>query len=255
MFKKAHLTILISLLLHVVVILLLNNSQTMVIPNLNNTPKTIKSYFYHRPKVEIKKEVPQLKQEKSQKKQSRSEIKKIEAVKPLSDKQLTKQAKFPPQKPIETNSIEPLKTLIPPPLNTPSIKTINPKAKIAHQHSFSMRNLRQLREKIQQQTNKEFQRGLGQPNTGSIMHGTPTLVPHSTVTQSNDEKKKQATLSMSADKSIIKGDDGNCSLVEDLSVVGMEGVTAVSGFSCGETKFDKSFREHMNKVRTKLGKK
>ena len=87
------------------------------------------------------------------------------------------------------------------------------------------------------------------------MHGTPTLVPHSTVTQSNDEKKKQATLSMSADKSIIKGDDGNCSLVEDLSVVGMEGVTAVSGFSCGETKFDKSFREHMNKVRTKLGKK
>lgn len=252
MFKKAHLTILISLLLHVVVILLLNNSQTRVIPSANTTPASIKSYIYQRPKVEIKQELPQPKPEN---KQPSSEIKKIEAVKPLTDKKLTKQEKLSLIKPVETKSHVPIKTLIDTPRNTPSVKTINPKAKTAHQQSFSLRNLRQLREKIQQQTNEEFQRELGQPNTGSIMHGTPTLVPHSKVTQSNDEKKKQATLSMSADKSIIKGDDGNCSLVEDLSVVGMEGVTAVSSFSCGETKFDKSFREHMNKVRTKLGKK
>ncbi|XQW85646.1 hypothetical protein ACOYR1_02615 [Thalassotalea piscium] len=218
---------------------MLNNSQTMVIPQSNTEPPAIKSYIYQAPKKKIVEAVAITTPEKT----------------PITDN--VSEAITVPEK-------QPAAQLPPPPLhkdenviNSTKSDTTNSEitVKKTTTANFSYNNIRRLREKIQQQNNAQLQRELSQPNTGSLLHGTPSLVPHSTRPMSIDQKKKQATLSMSADKSIVKGDDGNCSLVEDLSVVGMEGITAVSHFSCGESKFDRSFREHMDKVRKKLGKK
>ena len=54
---------------------------------------------------------------------------------------------------------------------------------------------------------------------------------------------------------IIKGDNGNCTLKKDLSNVGMTGITAFSSFKCGSTKMEKMYNAHMDEVLKKLGKK
>ncbi|MGB0897809.1 MAG: hypothetical protein ACPGSN_01065, partial [Psychrobium sp.] len=77
-------------------------------------------------------------------------------------------------------------------------------------------------------------------------------VPYSDIPLTDEEKKEQNTTTYSSNVSITKLEDGKCSIEQDLSNVGMEGHKATSYFSCGETAFDKSFREHMEKVKNKL---
>jgi hypothetical protein len=53
----------------------------------------------------------------------------------------------------------------------------------------------------------------------------------------------------------VKNDDGSCTLIQDLSNVGMEGIKARSNFKCGQKKMEKSYDVHMDKILRKLGKK
>jgi hypothetical protein len=53
---------------------------------------------------------------------------------------------------------------------------------------------------------------------------------------------------------ITKGDDGRCSITQDLNAYGLSEGSSRQFFSCGESKFDKIFREHMEKVKVKLGR-
>ncbi|GHE91733.1 hypothetical protein [Thalassotalea profundi] len=225
----------------------------MIIPKTKLTPVSIKSYIYKKPK-EIREEL--LPQEKNKTKSTETEkllsqeevFNQPEHLSELKEAQSKKVPKPVPEVKPEHISISKTdeKSII---LSKPSeIK------KIPHQ-GFSYKSLQQLREKIQRQNQTQFQQELSQPNTGSVMHGTPNLVPHSTIRPTVDEKRKQATSTISTHKSVIKGDNGTCTIIEDLSAIGVDGVKAVSTFACGETKFDKSFREHMEKVRKKLGKR
>lgn len=88
----------------------------------------------------------------------------------------------------------------------------------------------------------------------SVMHGTPAAAPKSVVPLSREQKHNKATQKLDGSLAITKGDNGHCTIEEDLSKVGIEGVKAYSSFNCGESKFDKSFRLHMEKIRKKIGK-
>lgn len=129
------------------------------------------------------------------------------------------------------------------PIRQPVTATFSP--------STQLNKLRQsLTDKILEQEAYEYSR----PKSASIMHGTPELVPHSVKRLTKKQKKEQATQRLSSGTKTIKGDDGLCFIERDLTEVGIEGVSATEAFTCGKSKFDKNFRDHMRKVREKLGK-
>lgn len=89
---------------------------------------------------------------------------------------------------------------------------------------------------------------------GSIFNPNPALVPHSTVTINEDEKRKNATQTLGGGIEMIKGEDGTCYVERDLSSIGMNGVTSRESFACGLSEFDKAFNTHMKKLKNKMGK-
>jgi hypothetical protein len=129
---------------------------------------------------------------------------------------------------------------------------IKQQAKPIKKYTNSQR-LSRLKDKINQQMIKQEMYNYSKPNTGSVMHGTPTYVPHSFV----EDAKKKAIASTSSQVgngfSIKKGDNGNCTLTEDLSNIGLQG-KMTSSFNCGLSKDEKAFKSHMKKVLKKLGK-
>ena len=86
----------------------------------------------------------------------------------------------------------------------------------------------------------------------SVFNPEPTLVPKSKNSESLDERIEKNTTRYSDDIEIIKHDNGTCSIKQDLSSVGMEGVTALQYFACGQTKIEKAFSAHMKAFQQKL---
>jgi hypothetical protein len=76
-------------------------------------------------------------------------------------------------------------------------------------------------------------------------------VPKPIVPLTIDQQKKLNT-SSSHVGSITKNDNGTCTIQRE-QILGSPIEATTSYFGCGESKFDKSFREHMKKVQTKLG--
>lgn len=134
--------------------------------------------------------------------------------------------------------------------------TKNPSENLAKPKAVSrvsaMSQLSQLRSKINRQHQQQAFEHYSRQRSLSGMSDNPDSVPHSAVPLTRDQEKEQNTTHYSADKSITKHDNGTCSITEDLSSVGMEGHKATSMFACGESAFDKSFRQHMDKVKKKL---
>ncbi|WP_206485001.1 hypothetical protein [Thalassotalea sp. G2M2-11] len=139
-------------------------------------------------------------------------------------------------------------------------KALNPaitqqKSETQKYHRFSpSQQLQALSQSLDNQNISEQVFEYSRKKSPSIMHGTPKLVPHSKKQPSTDEKISQATQQLTSGMKIIKGDNGSCVIERDLSSVGMEGITVLEGFSCGQTKFEKNFNAHMKKVLKKLGK-
>lgn len=139
----------------------------------------------------------------------------------------------------------------------PPQKLLQQKSKTLNAKSISRKALEQLsqinefKDKyfVEEQTREAFRH-----RSPSVLDAEPVLVPRSNQQLMPDQKKAQNTMRYSDDLSIIKGDNGRCAIEQDLSNIGMEGVKAISGFNCGESKFDASFRQHMEKVRKKIGK-
>ncbi|NQZ20968.1 MAG: hypothetical protein HRT53_02835 [Colwellia sp.] len=125
-------------------------------------------------------------------------------------------------------------------------------AKPVRKYTNSQR-LSRLKDKINQQAVEQAMYNYSKPNTGSVMHGTPNYVPHSFV----EDVQKKAIASTSSQVgngfSIKKGDNGTCTLTEDLSNIGLQG-KMTSRFNCGLSKGEKAFNSHMKKVLKKLGK-
>lgn len=109
----------------------------------------------------------------------------------------------------------------------------------------SLRN--SINEKIIEQGVSDFQ----QFRSPSVMHGEQIPVPHSNKQLTPEQEREKNITKMSDDISITKYDSGICT-IERKQFLGspVEGSTAA--FACGESKFDKSFREHMKKVRDKI---
>ena len=82
------------------------------------------------------------------------------------------------------------------------------------------------------------------------MDGEPFPVPKTLVPLTADQQHKLNT-STSHVGSITKNDNGTCTIQRE-QILGSPVAATTSYFSCGESKFDKSFREHMQKVQAKL---
>jgi len=90
------------------------------------------------------------------------------------------------------------------------------------------------------------------------MTDLPDAVPHSKKQLTvKDEKKQEESITShyGGGIDIVKNDNGTCILKEHLTSAGMEGMTALSMFKCGQTKMEKAYDVQMNKVLKKLGKK
>jgi hypothetical protein len=103
---------------------------------------------------------------------------------------------------------------------------------------------------------KEFARAT-RPRGFSAMTDLPDEVPHSKKQlTAEDEKEKEDRMNTNYAGGITITNDGNgkCTLKQDLSYLGMDGLTALSDLKCGQTKMEKWYDAHMTKVLKKLGK-
>ncbi len=90
-----------------------------------------------------------------------------------------------------------------------------------------------------------------QPRTATFMRDTQVPVPRSVIKLTEDQKRKQNTTRLSGSMSIIKHNNGSCTIIRD-KFLGSPIEATISKFSCGESKYDKNFRQHMQKVIERL---
>lgn len=238
-------TILLSLLLHLLLAGALYFNEPLTAKK-HSEVKPIKSYIYIKPKViepepvkpliintEIQPELPPVIENNIDKDETAT-TENI-ANPPAIEEELPAEEIKPAVKSVQQASVKPV---IPP--------------KVSRQNAYQQ--LERLRE---QAITKGIEQDISNAQahrSPSIMHANPNPVPKSAVPLTPEQKKQKNTARYGDDIALIKGEDGLCTLEQDLSSVGIEGVKARSAFLCGESKFDQSFRQHMKNVRSKLGK-
>jgi hypothetical protein len=129
----------------------------------------------------------------------------------------------------------------------PTVQTTKESASVKFNSFQQLNNLRNsINNKIIEQEILNLQKF----KSPSIMHGNPDFVPHSYNKLTAQQERENNTTKISSDISFVKNDNGTC-IIEREQFLGspVEGSTSV--FTCGESKFDKNFREHMNKIRNK----
>ena len=244
--------IIISLVVHVLILVFL--AKTTVVPSLDQQlkPAPLKSYIYtppapaneitiiEAPDIEPKEEQPEKAVENQPPEDSKPQLE------PAAKRVVHESVQESQPESEENSHTESIAQ------DTTTESTTTQKSNPANASAWQM--LEALnKEKDEAFFNaQEFSRS--RPNTGSIMHGTPTLVPHSTIRPTKEEIINATSQHVGGGSVVTKGDNGNCTITSDLSHVGMEGITAVSGFRCGETKQNRAFREHMAKFRARVGK-
>jgi len=245
----------LTLLIHLSVILLIINlpHQPTHIKTLQPFPKkkitAIKSYLYRKP-VKQQPSVNKTATAPSAKHKTKKVSAPIKQIPKHSDKLVvhlkTNNKKLMP-KTVEKSAL----TLVQPSQSASAIKhDTNSK------RSFSaLRELNKLQQQLDQQSITSESNYYNRPRGKSVFNDLPEAVKHSQQPLSLSEKREQMTTHYGGSNDIIKNDDGSCTLRQDLSNVGMEGITALSGFKCGQTKMEKAYDAHMDKVLKKLGKK
>ncbi|MCH2055984.1 MAG: hypothetical protein MK214_05090 [Thalassotalea sp.] len=118
----------------------------------------------------------------------------------------------------------------------------------------ALSNLNKLNGQLDRKAMNDAASAQYQTRSLSSMHPNPDAVPHSQLTLTPDQLEEQNTERMHDSLSITKTDNGVCIMKEGLSDIGIEGVTATSAFKCGSTKEERWFKQHMEKVRKKIGK-
>ena len=114
-----------------------------------------------------------------------------------------------------------------------------------------VKQLESLRNSINKQIIEQSVSKHQQFKSASKMHGAQDLVPHSKKQLTYEQQREKNTTKMSDNISITKYDNGVCTIKREQFLGSpVEGSSSV--FACGESKFDKSFREHMKKVNAKL---
>jgi len=224
--KKHYLIILVSILVHLLLALLLFFIvEKPQIKEIKVAKKAINSYLYKMPAKPIVKQIlpkkAELKKEENQ--QASEQIKLVSAVTPT------------PSLAVKAVKVNP---------ETATKKTV--------QATFSAyQQLNSLRSAINEKMMADELSELQQFRSPSMMHGEQASVPHSAIPLTPEQEREKKTTRMSDDISITKYDNGICT-IERKQMLGSPIEGSSSAFACGESKFDKSFREHMNKVQEKL---
>lgn len=213
----------------------------------------IKSFLYHVPQ-----ESPQKNIETPKEVIENSEEDKSTVEQPVPERPKQLQHEQPIEKPIsslpiakndskETNEREPI--LLPTPVEAPKQP---PKKSTKKLDSFTQ--LQRLRSKLNSRVNAPTDNSYQSYQPPSVFNSSPKPVPHSVPIKDEEKEREKNTKNMGSGIAITKGDDGTCSVTQDMSVYGLSEGSSTQYFNCGESKFDKSFREHMKKVKAKLGK-
>ena len=247
--KGPYTAIVASVIVHVALLLTLIFTSTKA-PKVAKEDKanvsTIKSFLYTAPKKIpaksiIKKTEP-----------LPAPVKKVEDVVP--QKVISKPKKQPANAALLKDA--PLKNpaKVPPPLPNKDHSQKKPiiphKAKTNYADLYGLSRLRKKLDKINRE--QAFAE-LTQKRSASIMDGEPFPVPKAIIPLSQEQKYKKNT-STNHTGSITKNDNGTCTIKRE-QMLGSPIEATTSYFACGESKFDKGFREHMKKVRVKLGAK
>ncbi len=231
--KKNSLAIFVSIVVHLLLaFLFFFISENQQVKEVKTPKKAIKSYLYKRPAQPTVKQVIReeeravvLKQEnyvqavmKKAEKQKTTELSKIQTS-VTSTTSLSVKSKTEIRKPVQATFS-------------------------AYKQLDRLRN--SINEKIIAQELSERQ----QFRSPSVMHGEQIPVPHSNKQLTSEQEREKKVTRMSNDISITKYDNGVCT-IEREQFLGSPIEGSSSAFACGESKFDKSFREHMKKVQEK----
>ena len=254
MLKGRYTALSISVFAHIILLLVLVffSVQPPLNPKEVIKKTAIKSYIYHKAKPVIK-TLPEQPIIKEPIKALLEEVKAIAPVKKIEEKSIETVKAVP-----VVNNKLPAKINKPSKddtaqkkLTAPALPTSLPVRPIIRSSSLSShQSLSRLRNSIDQQLANDFFSEQTQTRSASKMHGAQLPVPHSEVALTAEEKHHKNTSRTHA-HAITKNDDGTCTIVRE-QVLGSPVEASVSGFACGESKFDKSFRQHMKAVNKKF---
>ncbi len=241
MLNGRYFSLFLSITIHLVLLFVLLSFPSKISPVISANKKiAIQSYLYKKPIREQQVKIKENKVETSKKIANKQEIN----AQVLSKKSSITKKIVTTNKIKETTQQNRKRLAKAQSTETKKVKKVDAIEQLANLKS-------QLNRQILQEEFLKYQR----PQALSAMGVLPKPVPHVKIPEDDIIKKEKSTTNYASDIAIIKLDDGQCILKQDLSTVGMAGVTAVSGFNCGRTKIEKSFSDHMDKVLKKLGKK
>lgn len=259
--KGTYTAVLYSLVIHGLILALIlftqPTTQITIQPISKNT--AIESYIFYAPKIadtlldeneeaEITKAMTP---PKSQQKTNNKLVTETVNDKPQLDKDLLKTAPLETFESHDSSSqditLPPIDLAQPTPKPRPVPKPVNRKI-----DSFTQ--LQRLRSKLNNNATINTDNPYQKYQPPSVFNTTVKSVPHSVPLKDEEKERKKRTKNMGAGIAITKGEDGRCSITQDLSVYGLSEGSSTQFFACGESKFDQSFREHMKKVKAKIGK-
>lgn len=236
----------LAVVIHLILVLLMINLvsptiKTSLLKKEKAHVKAIQSYLYHKPKTV---QSAATKQKTITKKLvAKKQTKRLKPKQPQADKNnASALKKIPSSTAIHRQAVPQLPT--------------QPITSSKNSLSFSaLEQLQQLQHQLDQNNIDTDVNYHNRARGKSVFNDLPAAVKHSEKQLTLSEKREKITTRYGGNIDIVKNDDGNCTLIQDLSNVGMEGITAFSGFGCGQTKMEKAYDAHMDTILRKLGKK
>ena len=240
------------------IILVTAKNQQLSVPEIEKT--AIKSFLYYAPK-----NTPQVPISTTENSQAEKENDPIIAEPSLSPKDNeavaskgVQAAEDMPEKIEKTLSDKDgsvVTTAIDLPKATATMPQPSPEPAPTKRKLDSFTQLQRLRNKLNQNSSTSTHNPNQNYQPASIFNNNNIKsVPHSSPVKDEEQERAKNTKDMGAGIAITKLDDGTCSVTQDMTAYGLSEGSSTQYFSCGESKFDKSFREHMKKVKAKLGK-
>jgi len=258
--KGSYTAIIISVLLHVILLLALiySSTKTALKNNLEKAKsQPIRSFLYKAPK----KTAAQPPAKKII--QPSAETKEIAIQQQVSKKQTFKTVKLnktvmTTQKNLTADAEEPVNSSIKSAIKSNHANTDKQLPAPSNDNSqqkpltnvVNYDRLSRLRKDIESQQRQQAFGELTQKRSASSMDGGQFPVPKTIVPLTADQQYILNT-STSHVGSITKNNNGTCTIYRE-QVLGSPVEATTSIFACGESNFDKSFREHMQKVQAKL---
>jgi hypothetical protein len=253
MLKGPYTAIVISVLLHLLLLLALiygATQQPKIIKQDKPKRTAIKSFLYSAPK-KIVIEPPSLSKSTDERKAPQKAQQKQSFPSETVNTEVPKLAiKVPPAKPVIASPSKLGSTQVTNAVKSETVTTENKVLGTSRDDFSSYDRLSRLREKLGNQQRDQAFAELTQPRSNSVMDGDPFPVPKTIVPLTVDQQKKLNT-SSSHVGSITKNDNGTCTIYRE-QMLGSPVHATTAHFACGESKFDKNFREHMEKVQAKF---